>query len=281
MPERYLLLEQPRGRERSIRLSLTVSKSGSGWDVKRTTLHGANMGTASEVLERGATLEAAEARFEFFTRSYLERGWYPPTCGQLEKRDLITRFVGRWPALPHVLAYDTADVALAVDGLLRSAAGMALRLRAYRGGERVMLRVGADRALVLSDASGLRRPLPQWLAPAGAALPASMLPAVFEARLHADRIALSDLVHAQRDLRALSFSDRWRMLENALSPALQTLSQACVRLDSAVAVGDLGEQVGRAMGQGYEEVVVQDPSRPYHYGESPDVRCFVAWERFG
>jgi len=281
MPERYLLLEQPRGRERSIRLSLTASKTGAGWDVKRTTLHGADRGTASEVLERGAALGDAEARFDFFTRNYLERGWYPPACGQLAKRDLITRFVGRWPALPHVLAYDGAEFAADVDDYLRRVDAATLHLRRYRGGERALLRVGADHTLVLSDTSGLRRRTPEWLAEALPPVSEALLPATFEVRLHADTLLLSDLLYARRDLRALPFTDRWQSLTTELTPGSEQLANTRVQLDPDAVVSDLAEQVRRAMSQGYEEVVVQDASQPYHYGESPDQRCFVAWERFG
>jgi hypothetical protein len=280
MPERYLLLEQPRGRERSIRLSLTASKTGAAWDVKRTTLHGANQGTASEVLERDADLKVAEARFEFFTRSYLERGWYPPECGQLEKRDLITRFVGRWPAAPHVLAYDTVAFPQDVSAYLQLADAASLDLRQYRGGQRTLLRVGADHAMVLSDVSGLRRALPEWLAGAGQAIPPSMLPAVFEARLRADTLVLSDLLLAQRDLRALPFVERWQYLSDKVTPALRTLADAYVQLDPLTRVADLREQVRRAMEHGYDEVVVRDASKPYHYGAAPDARGYVAWEKF-
>jgi len=278
MPERYLLLERPRGRERSIRLSLTASRTGATWDVKRTTLHGANKGTASEVLERGADLAVAETRFDFFARGYLERGWYPPGCEQLEKRDLITRFVGRWPALPRVLAYDPQDASRVVEG---AAAEAPLQLRSYRGGERTLLRVGVERALVLSDVTGLRRAVPDWIVPATTKIPSVMLPAVFEARLYADTLALSDLLHAQRDLRLLPFSERWEMLAAALDPASKALSDACIRLDPPTVVSDLAVQVRRAIEQGFEEVTAQDSSRPYHYGEAPDARGFVSWERFG
>ena len=156
MAERFLLLEQPRGRERSIRLALVMSDQSQRWHVKRTTLYGEGKGSATEMLERDATLPIAEQRYEFFTRNYLERGWYPPQGQQLEKRDLITRFVNRWPSLPHVLRYDGDTMAQDAKAYLRDVPRSDAALRRYRRGRRVLVRVGIDHAVVLSDVHGLR-----------------------------------------------------------------------------------------------------------------------------
>jgi hypothetical protein len=280
MAERYLLLEQPRGRERSIRLSLATSGQAQRWNVKRTTLHGEGKGSATEVLERDATLAIAEQRYEFFTRNYLERGWYPPQGQHLDKRDLITRFVNRWPALPRVLRYDAGTMAQDAHAYVQDVPVASAGLRHYRRGRRVLVRVGVDHAVVLSDVDGLRGTAPVWLTQALAALDAGTLPAIFEARLYDDALALSDLLLAKSDVRALPFSARWTRLQ-ALLAASPTLDTTQVQLDPLNDVSDLAQQVTSAMAQGYDEVVVSDRRQPYHYGLSPERGGMVAWESFG
>jgi hypothetical protein len=280
MAERYLLLEQPRGRERSIRLALVAGDEGKQWNVKRTTLQGDGKGSASEMLERDATLHAAEQRFEFFARNYLERGWYPQGCQQLEKRDLITRFVNRWPQLPHVMPYHgdafASDALQFLDGV--HPANVCLRF--YRHGRRTLVRVAPDRGVVLSDEHGLREPAPAWLTEAMGKLQTPLLPAIFEGRLYGDNMALSDLLLASNDMRAMPFAARWTRLQEIVN-GLEGVDPTQVHLDPVQSATGIATLAARAMAQGYDAIVARDRTQPYHYGLTPEPRGYVSWENFG
>lgn len=277
MTERYLCLDQPRGRERSICLAL-LRQDGGNWAIVRRNLYGPGRGMAQERLLADASLPAAEERFDTLVKSYFSRGWYPPECPGLAPKELLNRFVDRWPCTPAILAYDAATIERELVAQRPAWGTTPLGLQHYRGGRRMLLRLSPTLGVVLSNAVGLKEPAPEWLPSALTGIDPASLPAVFEVRVDQDLMVFTDLIHAGSDLRAEPFDKRSARLQELWMTAQGTSDPQRLQLGAVTPVTALLTQIERAVAQGFTEIVVRDLSLAYYYGVAQDQRVCVAWE---